>query len=80
MGDGMTDIACMTLVKKNGGTSVAVYPEKDSQKVRQILDDNRCQFIATADYSINSDLEKIVKLIIDKAATLDEINKKQEVL
>ena len=77
MGDGMTDIACMTLVKKNGGTSIAVYPEKDSKRVRKILDDERVQFIAEADYSEDSDLEKILKLVIDKAATLYEINKNQ---
>lgn len=32
MGDGMTDIACMTLVKKNGGKSIAIYPEKKAIK------------------------------------------------
>ena len=80
MGDGMTDIACMTLVKKNGGTSIAVYPEKDSKKVRKLLDDQRVQFIAETDYSKNSDLENIIKLVIDKAATLEEIKKNQILL
>ena len=77
MGDGMTDIACMTLVKKNGGHSIALYPEKDQQKVRQLYDEGRVSFICRADYGANSDLEKIIQLIIDKIATYTEIEKKQ---
>lgn len=77
MGDGMTDIACMTLVKKNGGTSIAIYPQSKSDKVRQILNDNRVNFICTADYSKGSDLERVVQLTIDKAATLNKIYKNQ---
>ena len=77
MGDGMTDIACMTLVKKNGGHSIALYPEKDQQNVRQLYDEGRVSFICRADYGANSDLEKIIQLIIDKIATYTEIEKKQ---
>ena len=77
LGDGMTDIACMTLVKKNDGTSIAIYPESESNKVRQILDDNRVNFICTANYEDGSDLDKVIKLMIDKAATLNEIKENQ---
>ena len=80
MGDGMTDIACMTLVKKNGGHAIAVYPEKESDKVRQIYLDGRCNFICRADYTAGSDMEKMVKLIIDSAATKSELEKKIKAL
>ena len=80
MGDGMTDIACMTLVKKNGGKSIAIYPEKQSDKVKQIYEDGRCNIICKADYSAGSDLEKVVKLIIDLTATYDDIDKKEKAL
>ncbi len=76
MGDGMTDIACMTLVKKNGGRSIAVYPEKESAKVRQIYLDGRCNFYCQADYSAGSDMEKMIQLIIDDASTRHTIEKK----
>lgn len=77
LGDGMTDIACMTLVKKNSGTSIAIYPELNSDKVRQILNDNRVNFICTADYKEGGDLEKVIKLTINKVATLSEIRENQ---
>ena len=76
MGDGMTDIACMTLVKKNGGHSIAVYPEKESEKVKQIYLDGRCSFYCRSDYRPGSNLEKMIKLIIDSAAINDEIERK----
>ena len=77
LGDGMTDIACMTLVKKNNGTSIAIYPEGDSNKVRQILTDNRVNFICSANYEDGSDLDKVIKLTINKVAMLNEIKEKQ---
>ena len=76
MGDGMTDIACMTLVKKNGGTSIAVYPEKDWEKVKQIYTDGRVSYYCRADYSAGSQMEQMIKLIIDSAAINDEIERK----
>lgn len=80
MGDGMTDVACMTLVKHNGGHSIAIYPEKDSDKVRSLYSDGRCNFMCRADYSAGSDLEKVIKLIIDESATLNEIEKREKAL
>ena len=80
VGDGMTDIACMTLVKHNGGRSIAVYPEKESDKVRQIYIDGRCSFMCRADYTAGSDLDKIMRLIIDSASIKDEIDRKEKML
>ena len=68
MGDGMTDIPCMTLVKKNDGKSIAVYQRGQKEKVKEIYDDHRCDFIAYADYSEGKAIDKILKMIIDKVA------------
>jgi hypothetical protein len=80
LGDGMTDIPMMILVKDNGGRSIAVYPEKESEKVKQIYDDGRCNFICKADYSSDSDLEKVIKLIIDSTEIAEKMRKKEDVL
>ena len=80
MGDGMTDVACMTLGKHNEGTSIAIYPEKDSDKVRDLYTDGRCNFMCRADYSADSDLEKVVRLIIDKVAMESEMKKREKAL
>ncbi len=80
LGDGMTDIACMTLLKQNGGKSIAVYPEKEIDKVRQIYTDGRVNFICRADYSAGSDLEKVLHLIIDSAALTQQIEDKENSL
>ncbi len=77
MGDGMTDIAAMTLVKKNGGRSIAIYPDKDKSKVKQIYEDARCNFICEADYSAGSDLEKVIKMVIDSTALAAELERKE---
>ena len=80
MGDGMTDIACMTLVKKNGGKSIAVHPKLDNSKVKQIYTQNRCNVICPADYSANSPLENVIKLYIDLAAATHEASRKEKLL
>ncbi|MCQ2087815.1 MAG: haloacid dehalogenase-like hydrolase [Bacilli bacterium] len=68
-GDGMTDIACMTLVKKNGGTSIAIYPEESKKaQVEKIYTDHRVNLIALADYSEDSVIDRAVKICIEKVA------------
>lgn len=79
-GDGLTDIPCMRLVKQNGGTSIAVYQGDKDKIAQKLLIDDRCNFIAPADYSENSVLEEIVRKVLMKIAaedSLDEIRDKQ---
>ncbi len=79
-GDGLTDIPCMRLVKDSGGTSIAVYQEGKASTAKKLLKDNRCNFICKADYSENSQLELIVRKVLSKIASeddLDELRKTQ---
>ena len=65
-GDGITDIPCMTLIKKQGGISIAVYPKGNKGKVRDLLLDDRVNYICPADYQEGGDLDSLVKCIIQK--------------
>ena len=69
IGDGLTDVPCMKLVKLNGGKSIAVFKERLKKIGNQLLQDGRVDFIAKADYSADSELEKTVKAIIDSIQT-----------
>jgi len=66
-GDGDTDVPSFTVTRKNGGHAVAVFkPGESSNKCRMLFDKQRVDYYAPADYSTNSDLERGVKLILDK--------------
>ena len=65
IGDGMTDVPCMKLVKISGGNSIAVYQEGKKQGTDILLEENRVNFTALADYSIGGELEQLVCAIID---------------
>lgn len=72
IGDGITDVPCMKLVKVNGGQSIAVYnPEKGKDTVKNLVKDNRVNFISKADYSEHSEMDIIVKAILDKMAAVE---------
>lgn len=64
IGDGITDVPCMTVVKKQGGVSIAIYPKGKKDKVVPLLLDNRVNYICSADYQEGSDLDSLVKLVI----------------
>ena len=64
IGDGITDVPCMTVIKKYGGVSIALYPKGKKDKVVPLLLDNRVNYICNADYQEGSDLDGIVKLVI----------------
>ena len=71
VGDGMTDIPCMRLVKNYGGHSIAVYNPEDKGKrkdMNALIRDNRVNFVCSADYSAGSEMDTVVKSIIDKIA------------
>lgn len=71
VGDGMTDIPCMKLVKNYGGHSIAVYNPDDKGKRKEmntLIRDNRVNFVCAADYSEGSEMDIVVKSIVDKIA------------
>ena len=77
IGDGETDVPCMKIVKNEGGYSISVYnpnKEKKEKIANKLYQDNRVNFIAPADYSKGSKMEKIIKSILEEVAiknTLD---------
>lgn len=71
IGDGLTDVPCMKLVKTNGGQSIAVYTQKD--RVESLLTDRRVDFIAKANYEDGSEIDYLIKKILDKMAIVNEL-------
>lgn len=71
IGDGATDIPCMKLVKDQGGYAVAVYQPRKTTKKRsaeKLRKEDRVNFVAPADYSAGSLMDKQVKAVIRKMA------------
>lgn len=69
MGDGMTDVPCMQLVKDNGGKSIAIFAKGNKDTIRTLLRGGRVNYACLADYTDGSHLDKIVKAVIDNVAT-----------
>lgn len=86
VGDSDTDIPCMKLVNSYGGSSIAVYnpSTKDKTKAYKMIRENRIKYFAPADYTDGSELDTLVKAIIDKTAASEKLeniyyDKKREV-
>ena len=74
IGDGLTDVPCMKLVKSNGGQSIAVYdPEHGKGAAEKLREANRVNFIVPAEYGPNSDIEIIVQAIMRKIQAQQEL-------
>ncbi len=65
IGDGLSDVPCMKMMKAYGGYSIAVYQNKDG-KVEDLLRRGRVDYIYPADYSKDSGLDTTVKNLIRK--------------
>lgn len=70
IGDSDTDIPCMKLVNTYGGHSIGVYDPatQNKAKVYKMMHDKRIRYYAPADYTERSELDLLVKAIIDKTA------------
>ena len=83
IGDSGTDIPCMRLVMKNGGKAIGVYQNDNKQKqfLKELLINNKINYIAKADYRRGEMLETIVKAIIKSVKinfNLKELSKAQK--
>lgn len=65
IGDGLSDVPCMKMMKAYGGYSIAVYQNRDS-KVEDLLKRGSVDYIYPADYRENTGLDVTVKNIIKK--------------
>ncbi len=75
VGDGLTDVPCMKLVKANGGQAIAVYDQgKGREAALNLLKADRVNFVAAADYGPGSDIETIVQAIIKKIHAVEEMH------
>ena len=78
LGDGETDVPAMKMVKLQGGNTIAVYnpdakrtnsPRRSPREIcLEIIQHKRADYIAPADYSEGSELDIIIKKVIDKIA------------
>lgn len=71
IGDGLSDVPCMKMMKSYGGVSIAVYQGDVTVKVNDLLVKDRVDYIYPADYREGSGLDKTVKNIIRKMAVCE---------
>jgi len=67
IGDGETDVPAMKMVSMQGGYSIAVYHKE--RKQTDILQNERANYLIPADYRENAPLDIIIKNIIDKISS-----------
>lgn len=71
MGDGLSDVPCMKMMRAYGGQAIAVYQASNRTGVEDLLAKSRVDFIFPADYSAGTALEGTVKNIIRRMAITD---------
>ena len=73
IGDGLTDVPCMKLVKQSGGHSIAIYSHGQYQKAAPLLKHERVDWMFEADYSEGSDLDQTMKLLLQQLAYYNKL-------
>ena len=80
MGDGLSDVPCMKMMRAYGGQAIAVYQANNRQGVEKLLADGRVDFIFPADYREGMELDRTVRDILRKMTITDrllEVNNRQ---
>ncbi len=78
IGDGMTDVPCMKLVKTNGGKSIAVYGGEGAKNAKDLYCSGRVNYFLPADYRPGGELETIIKQIVAQMVMNDQLIKKEK--
>ena len=73
VGDGLSDVPCMKMMRAYGGQALAVYQEGNRAGVEELLARGRVDFIFPADYREGTALDTTVKNIIRKMAIADSL-------
>lgn len=73
IGDGLSDVPCMKMMRAYGGQAIAVYQQANRVGVEELLARGRVDFIFPADYSEGTALDLTAKNIIRKMAIADRL-------
>ena len=73
IGDGLTDVPCMKLVKQSGGHSIAIYQKGQEHKAAPLLKHDRVDWMFEADYTEGSDLDRTMKLLLENLASYNQL-------
>ena len=68
IGDGLSDVPCMKMMRAYGGQAIAVYQSENRAGVEELLARGRVDFMFPADYREDTALDATVKNIIRKMA------------
>ena len=74
IGDGLTDVPCMKLVKQSGGHSIALYQPGKAYKTAPLLRHDRVDWMFEADFSEGSQLDKTMKLLLEHLSSDSRLN------
>ena len=73
IGDGLSDVPCMKMMRSYGGQAIAVYQNANRPAVEELLRKDRVDFIFPADYREGTPLEMTVKNILRKMAVSQQL-------
>ncbi len=73
IGDGLTDVPCMKLVKQSGGHSIAIYHPGQQHKAAPLLKHERVDWMFEADYREGSELDRNMKLLLENLAYFNKL-------
>ncbi len=74
IGDGLSDVPCMKMMRAYGGQAIAVYQESNRPGVEDLLAKGRVDFIFPADYREGTALDQTARDIIRKMAIADRLS------
>ena len=74
VGDGLSDVPCMKMMRAYGGQAVAVYQSGNRAAVENLLSGGRVDFIFPADYREGTILDATMKNILRKMAISETLN------
>jgi len=73
LGDGLSDVPCMKMMRAYGGQAIAVYQPSSRQGVEDLLAKGRVDYMFPADYSAGTALEATMQGIISRMAITDRL-------
>lgn len=73
MGDGLSDVPCMKMMRAYGGQAIAVYQSATRPAVEDLLAHDRVDYIFPADYRESTALDLTVRDIIRRMAITDRL-------